>query len=99
MASTMRRTRAGAKDSSMMIRMDAKGKDCIVRAAHHRGISVSGYVRNVVVAQARLELEGAERSVIAMTPEEQLLFWKALKSAPDLTPSQKALGKVMQGRE
>lgn len=36
--------------------------------------------------------------IIAMTPEEQLSFWKALNESPKLTPAQRRLGATMRGQ-
>jgi hypothetical protein len=61
-------------------------------------VSVSDYVRTVTVPQARREVRGASEQIIAMTPEEQLLFWKALNEPPKLTPAQRRLGSIMRGQ-
>jgi hypothetical protein len=58
---------------------------------------VSDYVRVVTVAQARREVQSAERETIAMTADEQLAFWNALNATVALTPSQRQLGAVMRG--
>lgn len=83
--------------SSLMVRLDEESKAALVRAAELRGISVSDYVRQVTVSQARKEVAAAVEQTIAMTPEEQLAFWTALSAPVKLTPAQKALGKVMRG--
>ena len=67
------------------------------RAAELRGISMSDYVRQVTVAQARKEVEAAGGQTIVMTPEEQLAFWNALSQPAKLTAAQKRLGKLMRG--
>ena len=51
----------------------------------------------VTVAQARREVSQAEQSTISLTPEEQLAFWNALNATPNLTKSQRELGKIMRG--
>ncbi len=88
---------SGPKASSLMVRLDAAGKAALARAAALRGISVSDYVRQVMVAQARKEIAAAAGQAIALTPEEQLAFWTALNAPPELTPAQKKLGELMRG--
>lgn len=83
--------------SPLMVRLDAKSKEFLTRAAQLRHISVSDYVRQVTVAQARKEVLAANERVITLTPEEQLAFWNALQQPVRLTPKQKKLGKIMRG--
>ncbi len=83
--------------TSLMVRLDPDSKDSITRAAQLRRISVSDYVRSVVVAQARREIEAAANQVITLTPDEQLAFWQALSEPAQLTPAQQALGALMRG--
>lgn len=83
--------------SSLMVRLDQKSKTCLVQAAELRGVSVSDYVRTVTVAQARKEIEAAGQQTIALTPSEQLAFWKALQQPVRLTAAQKRLGAIMRG--
>jgi uncharacterized protein (DUF1778 family) len=45
--------------TSLMVRLDPDSKTCVSRAAELRHVSVSDYVRSVVVAQARRELLAA----------------------------------------
>ena len=80
-----------------MVRLDEESKEVLGRAADLRGISVSAYVRQVTVAQARKEVVAAAGQTIAMTPDEQLAFWTALDKPTKLTASQKKLGKAMRG--
>jgi len=68
------------------------------RAAELRHISVSDYVRQITVAQARKEVDGASERTIVLTPDEQLAFWNALNTPVKLTPAQKILGKIMRGK-
>jgi|SRR5579883_130675 len=86
-----------ASTSPLMVRLDTESKDMLTRAAELRGISVSDYVRQVTVAQARKEVEAATEQTITMTPEEQLAFWTALNQPVKLTASQKKLGKLIRG--
>lgn len=85
--------------SPLMVRLDEDSKSLLAQAAELRQISVSDYVRTVTVAQARREVESARTQTITLSPEEQLAFWQALQSSPRLTPQQKRLGKLMQGRK
>lgn len=85
------------KTSSLMVRLDEQSKTMLTAAAELRRISVSDYVRSVVVGQAERELAAAESHTIAMTPDEQLEFWNALSKPPKLTKAQKDLGAMMRG--
>jgi len=80
-----------------MVRLDEDSKDLLARAAVLRRISVSDYVRQVTVTQARKEVNAAAEQAISMTPDEQLAFWSALSTPAKLTAAQKKLGKVMRG--
>ncbi len=83
--------------TSLMVRLDPDSKTSIARAAELRHVSVSDYVRSVVVAQAQREIKAAEERVIALTPAEQQAFWQALQEPAALTPAQQALGALMRG--
>ncbi len=83
--------------TSLMVRLDPDSKTSIARAAELRHVSVSDYVRSVVVAQAHREIQAAEEQVIALTPAEQQAFWQALQEPAALTPAQQALGALMRG--
>ncbi len=83
--------------TSLMVRLDLDSKTCVARAAELRHVSVSDYVRSVVVAQARRELLAADQQVIVLTPTEQHTFWQALQEPIALTPAQQALGALMRG--
>ena len=85
------------KTSSLMVRMDEQSKAALVAAAELRQISVSDYVRSVMVQQATRELAANEAKTIGMTPNEQLDFWNALSKHPKLTKAQKELGAIMRG--
>lgn len=75
------------QSATLMVRLDEEAKSCLSRAAKLRQISVSDYVRNVTVAQARRELKAAQSNSLSMTADEQLAFWTALQSALPLTPA------------
>jgi len=83
--------------NNLMVRLDEESKAFIAKAAKLRRVSMSDYVRMVTVSQAQREVEEAERSTIALTPEEQLEFWNALAQAPELTDAQRELGSIMRG--
>lgn len=85
------------KTSSLMVRLDKESKSLLVSAAELRQISVSDYVRSIVVGQAKRELAAAQLQTIAMTADEQLRFWNALSKTPKPTKAQKELGKMMRG--
>jgi uncharacterized protein (DUF1778 family) len=87
----------GQRSSPLMVRLDDQSKSYLVQAARLRRISVSDYVREVTVAQARREVLAARESTILLTPEEQLAFWTALNETPVLTDAQRRLGAVMRG--
>ena len=80
-----------------MVRLDEQSKALLQAAAELRQISVSDYVRSIMVQQATRELAAAKSQTIAMTEDEQREFWKALTNPPKLTKSQKELGKMMRG--
>jgi uncharacterized protein (DUF1778 family) len=83
--------------SPLMVRLDAESKAYLAEAAQLRRVSVSDYVRTVIVAQARTEVLAAREQAIALSPEEQLAFWNALNQVPELTPAQRRLAAVMRG--
>jgi len=85
------------KTSSVMVRMEEAAKALLARAAELRQVSVSDYVRSVMLSQARRDLAAAESRTISMTPEEQLAFWEALSAPSKLTKSQKEPGAIMRG--
>jgi uncharacterized protein (DUF1778 family) len=80
-----------------MVRLDEESKACLERAAELRGISVSDYVRDVTVGQARREVRAASESTVVLTPDEQLAFWQALYEPIRLTAAQRRLGAMMRG--
>lgn len=80
----------------LLVRLDGDSKTALVKAAGLRRISLSDYVRQVAVPQAKREIASAEDRTVSLTPEEQLAFWTALSAPPELTPAQKELGKLMR---
>jgi uncharacterized protein (DUF1778 family) len=81
-----------------MVRLDSASKKLLAQAATLRHISVSDYVRQITVAQARREVQAEARQLIALTAEEQLQFWQALNEPVKLTHAQKRLGALMRGQ-
>lgn len=87
------------KTTSLMVRLDEHSKALLQAAAEARQISVSDYVRSVMVPQATKELNSAKARTISMTAGEQLQFWHALSKPPKLSKAQKELGKMMRGEK
>jgi uncharacterized protein (DUF1778 family) len=81
-----------------VVRLDDESKAYLAEAARLRQISVSDYVRQVTIAQARREVEESRTQTIRLSPEDQLAFWNALQKPAKLTPAQKKLGRLMQGK-
>ncbi len=82
--------------SRLVVRLDEESKALLEQAAALRRISVGDYVRERTVAQARREVHVAREQTFALSPEEQLAFWRALHETPQLTDAQR-LGQVLQG--
>ena len=95
--SAKRRPNVRRSPSSLIVRLDKASKKILARAAQLRHISVRDYVRQVTVAQARREVIAETQQLIALTAEEQLVFWKALNEPVKLTEAQKRLGALMRG--
>lgn len=85
------------KNVSLMVRLDQDSKDLLTAAAQLRSISVSDYVRSVMVGQAAREVAAANENSIAMSADEQLEFWNALNQPVQVSPAQRELGKLMRG--
>jgi len=84
--------------SSLVVRLDKVSKTYLREAAKLRNISVSDYVREITVAQARREVLAAREHTLVLTPEEQLAFWNALNETPRLTEAQRRLGAAMRSK-
>jgi uncharacterized protein (DUF1778 family) len=97
MARSTPRSKQTKQTASLIVRLDDASKGVLAQAAELRHISVSDYVRTVMVAQAQREVEAARTQTLALTPEEQLAFWKALNDTPPLTKAQRQLGALMRG--
>jgi uncharacterized protein (DUF1778 family) len=83
---------------TLMVRLDAESKSLMTEAAELRRMSLSDYVRSIMVDQARREIAAAAQGVIVMSADEQLAFWNALQEPPTLTPAQQRLAASMKGR-
>jgi uncharacterized protein (DUF1778 family) len=81
-----------------LVRLDEESKALLEQAAQMRELSVSDYVRSVVVAHAKKEVQAPEQHFLALTPEEQLAFWTALSKPVRLSAAQRRLGRLMQDR-
>jgi uncharacterized protein (DUF1778 family) len=90
-------TTTGRANRSVMVRLDDESKGFLTEAAKLRGVSLSDYVRAVMVPQARREVLASREQTLAMTPEEQLAFWNALNTPAPLTEAQKRLGAIIRG--
>ena len=88
-----------ATASPLMVRLDGESKRMLSLAAELRRISVSDYVRQVTVAQARREVAQSSERIISLTPDEQLAFWIALSTPKKLTVAQQKLGRLMRCEE
>ncbi|MBL8954727.1 MAG: DUF1778 domain-containing protein [Myxococcaceae bacterium] len=86
-----------SKSENLMIRVDRPSKTVITRAARLRGISASDYVRSVVVAHARRDLEESKAHSLKLSAAEQRAFWAALNEPVSLTPRQRQLSRLMRG--
>lgn len=85
------------KSANLMLRMDQGSKKVLTRAATLRGVTTSDYVRQVVLTQARQELQEARTGTISLSPEDQRQFWEALQAPVRLTKRQRQLSKIMRG--
>ena len=85
------------KTANLMLRMDQTSKKVLTRAATLRGVTTSDYVRQVVLTQARRELEEARTRTISLSVDEQRAFWEALQAPSRLTKAQRQLSRVMRG--
>lgn len=83
--------------NQIMVRLDQASKATLAQAAQLRRISLSDYVRLVVVVQAQREVKEASSNIIGLTADEQSAFWTALNAEPKLTESQRELGAIMRG--
>jgi uncharacterized protein (DUF1778 family) len=97
MARTRSKKQPGSQASStLVVSLDEEGKAYLAQAARLRWMNVSDYVRMVAVSQARKEVLAAREQTIALTPDEQRAFWRALSATPKLTDAQRRLGKLIR---
>jgi uncharacterized protein (DUF1778 family) len=82
--------------SALMVRLDAESKQHLIQAAELRQISVSDYIRDVAIRQARQEVMDARERTLRLSPADQLTFWQALHAPAKPTAAQKKLGKLMR---
>ena len=77
----------------MLVRFDRRAKALIRRAARHRGLSVSDYVRSRIVALAQQDVEEAASGVLRLGRDDQVALWRALQHPRVPAAVQKALGR------
>jgi uncharacterized protein (DUF1778 family) len=87
------------KSENLMVRVDRSSKSVIARAARLRGVSASDYVRSIVVAEARREVEESRTKALLLRPEEQLAFRRALQRPISLTRRQARAREAHARRE
>ena len=98
MASKSSASRRATSASPLVVRLDKESKAYLTQAAKLRRVSVSDYVRDVTVSQARKEVLAARENTITLSRENQLAFWNALNEPVKLTARQRRLGAVMRGK-
>jgi uncharacterized protein (DUF1778 family) len=86
------------KKEVLQTRLSPRAKRSIEQAAKLRRLSISEYLRQVLVPMAEREVQGSKHNVIEMTPDEQLALWRALHEPAKLTPAQKRLSRMMKGQ-
>ena len=84
------------KSASVLIRIDAKRKARVKRAADLTGLSLSDYVRSHIVRIAERDIEAAETGVLRLAREDQVSLWRALQNPPPPTKAQRALGALVR---
>lgn len=89
---------ATAGAAIFQIRLEARHKRAIERAAKLRRLSASAYLRQVLVPIAEREVAGAGNRVIEMAPHEQIELWQALAAPVRLTPAQRKLARIIRRR-
>lgn len=85
--------------TTLQARLDPESKRALEKAAKLRHVSLSDYVRLVLVPTARREVAMANQEVVQMTADEQERFWMALQKSATPTEAQRKLGKIMRGEE
>lgn len=82
---------------SLEVTLDQVSIAVLQQAAQLRGVSVRDYVRLVIVAHAKKEVESPNSQANALAPHEQLAFWEALQTPAKLTAAGRRLGAMMRG--
>lgn len=80
----------------LQARLTPAQKRTVGQAAKLRKLSVSDYLRQVLVQMAEREVAAARQGVMELTPNEQLALWQALNEPVQLTAAQKRLGRLMR---
>lgn len=88
---------AATVKTTLQARLDPESKRLVKTAAKLRNVGLSDYVRLVLVATAKKEVEQAKHQVLQMTADEQERFWLALEAPAIPSKAQRKLGKVMRG--
>jgi uncharacterized protein (DUF1778 family) len=83
--------------TTLQARLDPESKQAVEKAAKLRHVGLSDYIRLVLVATAKKEVEQAKQQVLQMTADEQERFWQALQAPVKLTKAQRKLGEIMRG--
>jgi uncharacterized protein (DUF1778 family) len=86
-------------NTTLMIRLDRQSKAQLHKAAKLRHMSLSDYVRQVAVPQARREVQAAKQGMIVLSREGQIAFWDALHAPVKMTPRLRKLGAMIRGEE
>jgi len=97
MAATPTKKSKKPKHTTLMVRLDQESKGYLQQAANLKKLSVSDYVRQFVVKQAKQDVAVQHDRVIRLNPEDQLRFWKALNAPPKLNKGLRKLSKIMKG--
>jgi uncharacterized protein (DUF1778 family) len=85
--------------TTLQARLDPQSKRAVEEAARLRRIGLTDYVRLVLVATAKREVEQARQNVIQLTAQEQEKLWEALQDPPRPTKAQRKLAKMMRGED
>jgi uncharacterized protein (DUF1778 family) len=85
-----------AKDANVLVRFDRRAKALIQKAARHRGLTLSDYVRSRIVPMAQQDVEEATTGVLRHGREDQIALFRALQRPQAPTAAQKALGRLVR---
>lgn len=84
-------------DNSIVVPVDNASRAILNEAAELRQLSVSDYVRTVMLEHARRELASNDDRCIELTTDEQLQYWNALTEPSSPTVAQQELSRIMRG--